>query len=213
MVGQKKKHLHWFSGIFEPTVDFYALLTTQADKTHEGMVALATWLREDGDARCQTVRDLERQADEMKMDLERKLVVSFVTPFDREDIYELSWTMDEVINSAKGVVREMEAMNVSPSGTRVLEMADMLVEGTLLMKTAIHSLKTDLREAAEQSLQLRKVDSRFGKIYRPAVNELFDLDDFKTIFRVKEVYRAMVVSADRIDRVGETLLHAIVKMS
>lgn len=213
MVAEKKTHLNWFSGIFEPTVDFFDLLNKQADKTLEGMQALATWLKEDGAERCQSVRDLERQADDLKMDLESKLVSSFVTPFDREDIYELSSSMDEVINSAKAVVREMEAMNVSPQGTRLLEMADMLVDGTLLVRNSIHALRKDLREASEQALQVRKTDSRFGKIYRPAMNELLELDDFKTIFRVKEVYRVMVVGSERIDRVGETLLHAIVKMS
>lgn len=213
MVAEKKTHLHWFSGIFEPTVDFFELLNKQADKTHEGMQALAKWLKEDGDERGQSVRDLEREADDLKMDLERKLVSSFVTPFDREDIFELSWTMDEVINSAKGVVREMEAMSVSAQGTRLVEMAEMLVEGTQLMKNSVHALKKDLREAGMQALQVRKTDSRFGKIYRPAVNELLEHHDFKTVFRVKEVYRVMLEAADRIDRVGETLLHTILKMS
>lgn len=213
MVAEKKSHLHWFSGIFEPTVDFFELLNRQVDKTHEGMEALLIWLRDDGAERCQTVRDLEKQADAMKLNLESKLVTSFVTPFDREDIYELSSTMDEVINAAKAIVREMEAMKVSPQGTRLLEMAEMLVESTLMMKTSVHSLRKNLREAGEQALQLKKTDSRFGKIYRPAMNELLELDDFKTIFRVKEVYKVMITCAERIDRVGEVLLHAIVKMS
>ena len=213
MVAEKKTHLHWFSGIFEPTVDFFDLLNKQADKTLEGWQELAKWLREDGQERCQTVRDREREADDLKMDIERKLVSSFVTPFDREDIYELSWTMDEVINTAKGVVREMEALNVSTQGTRLVEMADMLVEGTQLIRNSTYALRKDLREAADQALLVRKVDSRFGKVYRPAVNELLELDDFKTIFRVKEVYRVMNEASERIDRVGETLLHAIMKMN
>ncbi len=213
MVAEKKKHLHWFSGIFEPTVDFYELLNLQADKTLEGVKALQTWLREDGEERCQIVRDLEREADEMKMDLERKLESVFVTPFDREDIYELSASMDEVINAAKAVVREMEAMSVSPAGTRLLEMAEMLVEGTESMKNSVYALRKDLREAANQALQCRKADTRLGKIYRPAMRELLEHDDFKWIFRVKEVYKVMVDGSERIDRMGERLLHAIVKMS
>ena len=213
MAAEKKAHLHWFSGIFEPTVDFYELLDLQVDKTLEGVQALSRWLKENGTDRGQSVRDLEREADEMKLDLERKLVKSFVTPFDREDIYELSATMDEVINSAKNVVREMEAMAVTSQGTRLVEMADMLVEGTTCLRVSIHALRTDLRVAGDQALHARKTDIRAAKIYRSAMQELLETDDFKKIFRIKEVYKVMMEGAEKINRVGEKLLHAIVKMS
>lgn len=213
MTAEKKHTLHWFGGIFEPTVDFYAMLNRQVDKTLEGMEALREWIKEGGEEGSQRVRELERQADELQMELEKKLVISFVTPFDREDIYELSASLDEVINSAKGVVREMEAMNVSTNGFKLLEMAEIIVEGTRSLQSSVHSLKKDLRDAAQHALQARKTDTRFGKVYRPAMRELLETDDFKTIFRVKEVYKVMLLASERIDQVGERLLHAIVKMS
>ena len=215
MAGEKKAQaLHWFSGVFEPTVDFYDLLNKHAAKTLQGMQALAAWLKEDSpDERGQVVRDLEREADEMKMNIERQLVSSFVTPFDREDIYELSSSLDEVINTAKALVREMEALNVSANNTRLAEMADILVEGSTCITAAVFALRKNLREAADQALLARKTDTRLAKIYRLAVRELLELDDFKTIFRQKEVYKVMLTAAERIDKVGENLLHAIVKMS
>lgn len=213
--GEKRAQpLHWFSGIFEPTVDFYELLNKQAEKTLEGMKALSDWLKEENpDERCQTVRDLEREADEMKMNVERQLVSSFVTPFDREDIYELSASLDEVINTAKAVVREMDAFNVSASGTKLAEMADILVEGATCLRDGIFALRKNLREASNQALQARKIDTRSAKVYRQAVRDLLQLDDFKTIMRQKEVYKVLLTGAERIDKVGENLLHAIVKMS
>lgn len=212
--GKKAQPLHWFSGVFEPTVDFYDLLNKQAEKTLEGMEALAVWLRmENPDERCQAVRDLEREADEMKMNVEKQLVSSFVTPFDREDIYELSASLDEVINAAKNVVREMEALNVTADGTKLAEMAELLVEGTKHLRDGIAALRKNLRGAADNALLARKTDTRLGKAYRTAVRELLELDDFKTIFRHKEVYKVMLAGAERIDKVGENLLHAIVKMS
>ncbi len=213
MTAGKKPHLHWFSGIFEPTVDFFDLLNKQADKTLEGIEALQTWLKEGGDERGQRVRDLEREADAMKLDLERKLVNSFVTPFDREDIYELSASLDEVINAAKGAVREMEAMQVTAKGTKLVELSDGLVEGTRYVRNSIHALRKNLREAQDQAVLARKTDGRSAKVYRVAMNELLESDDFRRIFRVKEVYKIMMMAAERIDQVGERLLHAIVKMS
>jgi len=215
MASEKKSQpLHWFSGVFEPTVDFYELLNKQAEKTLEGMKALAEWLKEDHHGeRCQIVRDLEREADEMKMNVERQLVSSFVTPFDREDIYELSASLDEVINAAKAVIREMEALDVNARDTKLAEIAEVLVEGTTCLRDGIFALRKNLRLAADQALLARKTDTRSARIYRLAVRELLELDDFKTIFRQKEVYKVMITGAERIDKVGENLLHAIVKMS
>jgi uncharacterized protein Yka (UPF0111/DUF47 family) len=213
VAAEKKAHLHWFSGIFEPTVDFFELLNLQADKTLEGVEALQEWMKDNSPENGQRVRTLEREADAMKLDVEKKLVISFVTPFDREDIYELSASLDEVINAAKGTVREMEAMQVSAEGTKLLELTDCLVEGTRYVRNAIHSLRKDLSTAQDQAVLARKTDGRSAKIYRVAMNELLEHDDFRRIFRVKEVYKMVLMAAERIDLVGERLLHAIVKMS
>ncbi len=109
----------WLWGrIFEPPTDFYALLDQHARKTLEGVEALKEWVISDNrEERCQRVRDLENEADVLKMELGRKLDESFVTPFDREDIFDLSNRMDEVINSAKSATREIEAYEINPAVT------------------------------------------------------------------------------------------------
>ncbi|MBX9685501.1 MAG: DUF47 family protein [Candidatus Obscuribacterales bacterium] len=213
MAPEKKLHLPWFSEIFEPRVDFFELLNKQADKTLEGVVALRDWIKAGGLESCPQVKELEREADSQKANIQQQLVNSFVTPFDREDIYELTSSLDEVINTAKAVVREMEAMEVSSSGTRILEMAEVLVDGTIYLQKSIYALRKNLPEAKEQALLSRKSDSRFNKIYRPAMKELLAQDDFKKIFRVREVYKVMLLGAERIEVVGERILHAVVKMS
>jgi uncharacterized protein len=214
MTAERKAAKNWFGRIFEPTIDFYVLLIGQADKTLEGVKAMHDWLLEGGFHRCQHVRDLEDEADALKMDLEKKLVDSFVTPFDREDIFELSATLDEVINASKAIVREVEAFEVLPEqNPELLDMADLLVQGTKNLRDSIANLRNDLKESASQALQARKAENKFAKLYRRSMQTLLQNDDVKTILRVKEVYRQMMTASERIDRVGEKLQHAIVKMS
>src|SRR5215469_15408953 len=137
----------WFFGrLIEPTHDFYAMLNKQAAKTLEGIRALEAWVDEDCVERCQTVRDLENEADAIKLDLGKKLTESFITPFDREDIYDLSQLLDEVINGAKGVVREIETYEVRPSNKapHITELVTILVEGTQCLVLSFGSLKNDL---------------------------------------------------------------------
>jgi uncharacterized protein len=209
------KSKSFFTHVFGTPVDFYALLDEQAAKTLEGMQALLGWLNEEaGEERCQVVRDLENEADELKLTLGRKLQDSFITPFDREDIYELSINLDEVINAAKAIAREIEAFGVSPAKHHMLrDMGFILVVGSDCLHRSIRALRTDLSEASRQAMMARKLEKRLNKVYRQAMRELIELDDIKEIMRVREVYKAMLLAAERIDVMGERLMHAIMKMS
>lgn len=205
-----------FGRLVEPTHDFYEMLNKQAAKTLEGVRALEDWVNDDDCVeRCQTVRDLENEADALKLDLGKKLTESFITPFDREDIYDLSQLLDEVINGAKGVVREIEAYEVKPSNKApaITELVAILVEGTQCLVLAFASLRHDQQESYNQAMLARKAENRLTKAYRSAVRQLLVEDDLKLIMRVKEVYRSLLENGERMDRVAEKLLHAIIKMS
>lgn len=201
------------SRFFEPRIDFYALLLGQADTTLKGIEALESWLSNGASERCQAVRDFEHYADLQKAALQTKLSQAFVTPFDREDIYDLSVRLDEVLNSAKNSAREVEALNYCPRDGSLLEMARNLVEGTRCLHNSVRNLNVNLVEASAQANLARKSENRFEKVYRNAMRELFELNDFKTILRTLEVYRTMVQTATRIDMVAEKLHHVIVKIS
>ncbi|MBN8659951.1 MAG: DUF47 family protein [Candidatus Melainabacteria bacterium] len=199
-------------GLFEPRVDFFALLEAQAATTVKGIEALEVWLSGGAYDRCQQVRDFEHQADEQKLVLQKKLVESFVTPLDREDLYDLSVRLDEVINAAKNAAREVEALNYCPRDETLPEMARTLKEGARCLFNSFANLKNNQEEAAAQAALARKAENRFEKIYRQGMRDLFETNDFKTILRTVEVYRTLVTAAQRIDSVAEKLHHVIVKM-
>ncbi len=208
------KNSNWFSRLFEPQTDFYKILIDQATVTLNGLEALECWLIEGASERCQTVRDLESKADDIKLELQRKLVESFVTPFDREDIYDLSTRLDEIINAAKATAREIEAFSISPEDAYMNEMARTLVEGARCLVNSFTTLKDkNFPEAEEQARLARKSENRLSKVYRQAMRELFSINDLKKIMRTVEVYRSFVLASEHIDRVGAKLQHVIIKIS
>ena len=111
------------------------------------------------------------------------------------------------------MVREIEALEVSPNDVFLRQMAEVLVEGTRCLQQSFAALRSNLREASDQAYLARKSENRFGKIYRQAMRQLFQLDDFKEVLRRREVYRYMLQTAEKIDFVGEKLLHVIIKIS
>jgi hypothetical protein len=203
----------WLAKLMEPKVDFFAMLSSQASTTLAGVVALEEWINNGAHGRCQKVRDLENEADELKLELGRKLAESFITPIDREDLYDLSGFLDEVINSAKAVAREIEAMEIHSGDPYLKEMATTLVEGTRCVHQAFMHLNGSGVEAANQAMLACKSETRFSKIYRKAMRELFQTDDFKLLLKTREVYFAMSTTATKVERIGEKLAHVIVKIT
>ncbi len=208
----KEDKRNWIVRFFEPRSNFYQLLIAQANTTLIGMEALEAWIRDGAASRCQSVRDHEHEADRQKLALMESLVDTLITPLDREDIYDLSTKLDEVINSAKSTVREIEAIGAPLSTDTLLKMSRVLVSGTRCLVKSFQLLDTDFEEATVQARQARKCDTRMEKIYRKAMNDLFLQDDVKLVVRNMEVYRTMLNSSQKIEIVGEKLVHVIVKI-
>ena len=90
------------------------MLGGQAAITMAGMDALVAWAGGDV-AAADVVRDREHEADEHKRPLWRAFRDAFSPPLDAEDLFTLSADLDEVLNSAKDLVREMEVMGLEPN--------------------------------------------------------------------------------------------------
>jgi len=162
--------------------------------------------------RCETVRVLEKEADQIGIEIEKQLVESFVTPIDREDIYDLSDRLDDVIDGAKMTVREVEALELHEDDSHVKEIAATLVEGARCLVSAIEALRHNLALATEQATLARRAENRVSKLYRNAMRELFALDDLKRIQKTKELYNSFLEVGKRIDQAAIKLLHVIVKV-
>ena len=111
------------------------MLSEQAAITVKGMEALAAWAGGEA-AAAERLRLLEHEADKHKRELRIALTEAFSTPLEPEDLFELSTGLDEVIDSAKNIVGEAEAMHTEPDGATA-EMTTQLLEGTKRLSRAL----------------------------------------------------------------------------
>ena len=95
--------------------DFVKLLGEQAKKTCEGLEALEAYMKDGDDVQAKRVMTLEKEADELRRILIDELNRTFVTPIDREDLYALSRTIDDVIDYGYTTLDEMVTLGVKPN--------------------------------------------------------------------------------------------------
>ena len=196
---------HWF---LPHNPDVLSMLRDQAAITVEGMNALTAWSNGDA-AAARTVRSCEHHADDTKRNLWRNLRDAFSPPLDAEDIYALSADLDEVLNAAKDLVREMEVMDLQPDApTR--EMIALLADGTNHIAEAFEQLgtKEDATKSADAAVKSQR---RLERAYRPAMSALLQVTDIRDVVARREIYRRLSRMGDLIHAVADRVWYAMVK--
>ena len=190
--------------------DFYALLSEQARKVEQGMRELVNYMKEPQLAHGHAVLRLEEEADDIRAKVVEELNQTFVTPIDREDIYALSRSVDDIIDYAKSTVEEMMAFQVLPNEHLKL-MAEGLCEAASAISEAIAILSKDRDRAMERVVFAKKRENYVEHCYREALVDLFKGDNVVTILKVREIYRHLSNAADRGDEAANIVGNILVK--
>ena len=196
----------WFLPDNPPLLD---MLERQAATTMAGMDALVAWAGGDAEAGA-AVRQHEHEADDQKRELWRSLRDAFSPPLDAEDLFTLSAELDEVLNSAKDLVREMEVMNLEPNDpTRT--MVGLVAEAVQHLADAFSHLGSGPQDATESADAAIKSGRRIEHAYRAAMSELLQHDDVGIVFTWREVYRRLSRIGDLVHGVAERIWYSVMK--
>ena len=90
------------------------MLALQSEWTVSGVKTFVAWLETRPLSDPHELQRMETEVDIMRQDLEEKLIQSFSTPFDRQDIFSISRQMDYILNFSNETVKEMYAFGVQP---------------------------------------------------------------------------------------------------
>lgn len=195
---------------FPPRRDFYKMLSDQAMKVEEGMLALLEFMESPDEQKGRRVEDIEKQADELRRVLIDGLNRTFVTPMDREDIFALSRTIDDVCDYAKTTVEEMLLFEVKPN-EHLKKMAEILSSAAADMSAAVAFMKSDPKAANDHVIRAKKTENHMEHRYREALAELFKQKDVISILKLREIYRHLSNGADRCDEAADIIGDILVK--
>lgn len=203
--------------IFKPKPNkFLQLLVEQTALTVQGLESLKEYLHKRDSAVAKKIAATEKQADEVRRILIEELMKTFVTPFDREDIFSLSREIDDVLDYANTTVDEMETLDVEPT-PYMPRMAGLLFEAAQEIELAVQRLQDKhLKVASDHAQRAKALENRVETVYREALADLFHgVKDFKqvmNVLKVREIYRHLSNASDREDTAANVLADIIMKM-
>lgn len=193
---------------------FIELLTKQAEHTSEGLKILLQYVQAPDKELARRLLETEKEADEVRRILIDELNRTFVTPIDREDIFALSLTIDDVLDYANTTLEEMELLEIEP--TQFLErMVSLLSEAAVEIHRGVLRLEDHPSVANEHAVRAKALENRTEKVYREAISDLFhlprDVDHIVEMLKLREVYRHLSNAADRGDAAANVIGDIVVK--
>jgi uncharacterized protein len=195
---------------------FIKLLHDQAQTTCDGLDALVKYLKAPSTDASASVKMKEKEADEFRRILIYELNKSFVTPIDREDIFALSRSIDDILDYAYSTVTEMELLKVKPTPQMEI-IASLLHDASNEILMAVDRLESHPGVASEHAQRAKALENKIEGIYREALAELFsgaeDIKHVMKILKCREVYRHLSNAADRGDEAANTIADIVVKIA
>lgn len=195
---------------FPKRMDFYKMLSDQASKTLEGIEALGRYVEDQNRENANRVKNIEREADELRRILVEELHHTFVTPMDREDIYALSRAIDDIVDYANSTVDEMEIYEVS-SREDLREMVDILRKAAREINDAVKILETYPKIAMQHAVKAKSYENAMEKAYHTALADLFKEADTVYMLKMREIYRHLSNAADRSDEAANIICTIVMK--
>lgn len=191
---------------------FIELLCRQADFSLEAVRVLPHFAQEGPQYRDlrEKMKGIERQADEVRRTLVDELSGTYATPFDREDLFTLSRSIDDIIDANDETAFELAMYEIAPDN--LVPMAEELLEGAGHIRQGVGELLDHPTVAMQHAVRARAIEHRIDSLYHQSVRTLLESDrEIALKLKAREVYRHLKNSADRIERAADDIAVIVIK--
>jgi uncharacterized protein Yka (UPF0111/DUF47 family) len=206
----------WFDGSLKEESKFIAMLIGQAAKSVEAIHYLVRTLEQVNSDTIKAVHTLADEASELRRVLIDELHKTFITPLDREDIFNLSHCFEDMVTYALTTVEEMNILKVD-ADDHIREMMKLVCEEAEQLELAILRLAKHPRVALDHAHEVRKLERKVERLYRAAIRDLFaratDPERLPGLFYRREVYRHISNMSDRADSAANVFGMVIMKLT
>ena len=167
----------------------------------------------DAEAIAKQLREYEHAGDGITHRILRQLNTSFVSPFDREDIYRLAATLDDVVDAMEAVADFIVLADVGGLPPLVQDQLTLLARSATETAEAMSRLQT-LQDLEPYWIEVNRLENEADRVYRKFLSRLFSGDyDALTVLKLREVADGLEEAADALEHVAHAVETIAVKES
>jgi uncharacterized protein len=159
---------------------------------------------------------LEQKGEDITRQTNLELSRNFITPFDREDIYSLITSIDNVTDYLHEAASRMRLYQVDKITKSIRKMTEINLEACQNIDAAVKELKNlkSMETIINACIKINKLENKSDTVYNKAIFEIFENEtDAKNIIKYKEVLSALESATDKCKGVASVLESITVKHS
>ncbi len=158
------------------------------------------------------VKQLEHAGDQLTYEIIQLLNTQYVTPFDREDIYELATRLDDVVDHIEHASQLLELYGVEAASRHATDQCGILVKAAERLAAALAGLK-GRKDAQAALVEVKQHEDEADRIHRDALASLFHDPriDPLIVIRWKDIYEALEEAIDACETAANVIGNVVVK--
>ena len=197
---QRREFFELYSKASANTVEIAAKLVELLERFPDG--------KEDS---LRVIKELEHEGDRLTHDVIYLLNRTFVTPFDRDDMYRLASAIDDVCDHVDEAADNLDAYKVASVPERAKEQSRVILRATEKLDEEVQRLE-GFQDSRRQLVALRTLEDEGDRLEREAVAELFRSgQDPLTIIRWKDIHERLEEAVDACENAADVLEAILVK--
>jgi predicted phosphate transport protein (TIGR00153 family) len=167
----------------------------------------------DRPAMAKRMRDIEHANDEVTHTVMRQLNQTFITPFDREDIYRLASKLDDVLDHMEAAADLVVLYDIEDLPEETQSVVDVLVRASQVTCDALPGLR-GMKDLEAYWIEVNRLENEADQLYRRTVARLFSGQyDALTAMKLKDLADELEAAADALEDVADTVETITVKES
>ena len=194
--------------------DYFVFFTQMTERIQEAADILGEMVadnRDNYESFAKRIKDVEHGCDQIAHDITNKLNKSFITPFDREDIYTLSVALDDICDYIDAAARAIVMYDIREFNEPTRQFVEIIRNLASEINMAVSFLKSS-NGMGKHFVEIHRLENEADEIYFRAIKELFTrVDDPVSVIKLKEFYEILENATDRCESVANIIESIVLK--
>jgi uncharacterized protein len=195
---------------------FYKLFIETSQIIYETAKMLGDYIEDlsEAESKLASIKEMEHKGDQLQHEILQQLNKTFLTPFDREDIYLIAKNMDDVIDYMEASAGRFVMFNVDKPTPEAKQLCSLIYDCSVEIITLLEELKNmrTSKVLPEKIIEINRLEEEGDRVSRKAIKDLFRSDiPVIEVIKWREIYQFLEDTLDACEEVANVIEGVVMK--
>jgi hypothetical protein len=162
------------------------------------------------------IKEHEKIGDDFTHKIFDELNKTFITPFDREDIYMLNSSLDDVLDYINSCAKKIQLYKPKSMLPHYLELSELILQGAREIRVGLSELKNikNPQKIKQSCVRINEIENQADDIYHQAITDLYENEkDAIELIKKMDILAALEEATDKEEDISDVIKSIIIKMA